>query len=218
MRTHLFVALVALGFGLLSSARGASVTWGSHPFLASQTSTGKALDGTFTFELGSFTPEFDPAATTDKTAWIANWHRADRAFYLPQNEWFRSQFDVSSNEGAFAMTNRAYIWGFNASDPGEWILIGDPSWTWPNGEDQNALPVDWSVQNATSIVLGSVNPNTAPHMTTALVSGSGSPVSSEVQWLLDNFTSEELNRSKRQRRLLWRCRWRWPHQRAGVCP
>ena len=118
------------------------------------------LDGGFVFELGSFVEITPTSDNLDQ--WEAAWRPFGSASYDVSQQVFSNSKTLTSNTAPFTTTTRAYIWRRNGTPPGsEWILIGKPTWKWPNANPVGPppFPVSWLVDGATGsdVILGSVN-------------------------------------------------------------
>jgi hypothetical protein len=112
------------------------------------------------FELGTFSPGFDPrSATPDQ--WVSSWIVLQGTDYDLIDQQFVQTATLSSNATPFAANTQAYIWGYTSKtvDPtSEWLLVGATSWKWP---DLNAVgtPPVFSMGDAKSAdaIIGQVN-------------------------------------------------------------
>lgn len=155
--------------------------WGEH--LESDGTT-MLQSGTFTFQIGAFSPGFDPNATyvddfgnAQVDTWAANWHVFDTATYSDTNMFFDSKADMDANgisNGTLADTSfdfrnaKLYIWVYDdntydvplsSTECHEWALISGATWTLPaDGGDQTTLPGEYRLDNATEAVIGAVDP------------------------------------------------------------
>lgn len=175
-RLSLIIPLLALGLSA-QLAHGAQVLWGSARLAFNYVSTGEpnALGSDFTFQLGSFDPDFTPTAD-NISSWLAHWTPAQSVDYNANTRFFTGSYSLQTTAAPFTSANRAYIFGFNrwatseANSSAEWILATDPNWRWPAAVGGIAPPVQWSLANAETVVLGTVNaPNSSAHMQTAKV-------------------------------------------------
>ena len=172
------------------AAAGANINWNSTSGSNNYTSGGASavMGAGFIFELGAFTGDFDPAEE-DPSTWADNWVALDRTEYNPATKFFSSRADLSSNDPPFHWSKRAYIWGFNQANPGEWILATNPAWTWPfTGGIQP--PVTWSIgASGTTAIIGQIN-GAGFQMMTAQVP-QDPPAANPDAWLQQRFTSAE---------------------------
>ena len=150
-------------------APAATIQWGSSVWGDDFQSDGtSSIDGSFTFELGTFDAGFTPVLG-NYDQWLSNWNQLDRVQYNAQNMYFTGEvefidtddvaLDVQFNGNTFAPGDRAFIWGYNSQVSGpntEATLISDPSnWTLPEAStDQSAFPESYRVSNATTPVVG----------------------------------------------------------------
>ncbi len=179
-------------------ASGAQVIWGSSRLANNYTSQGapNRLDGSFTFQLGSFANDFTPTAS-NTSEWLEHWVAAQSATYNETTRFFTGSYVYTDTVSPFTPSNRGYIWGFNerrganGASVGEWILITDLNWQWPAGGGI-ALPVQWSVSSASEVVLGSVGGSGADfHMRTAAVALEAGGEDTPQTWIADFFTGPD---------------------------
>lgn len=93
-------------------------------------------DGTYFFEVGTFSSGFTPTAgNTD--SWLANWNIADMVesgstTWLDDTGdlYFTGIGDYTTNAGSWAIGSPVYIWGFDTRTPGtnQWILFANSAW------------------------------------------------------------------------------------------
>lgn len=147
-----------------------------------QTSQGASLDASFVFELGAFRPGFIPT-WSNREAWTANWTGAQRVKYSVQTKYAAGEWILENNEGAFATSNRGYIWGYNVDGASsEWVLLGDARWTWPDASDFS-LPLAWRCAAAREVIAGEVKADGSPFfLKTASVGSLPPPVTSSARW------------------------------------
>lgn len=169
--------------------RAGTVNWGNSFLSVNQTSSGAAMDGQMTFELGVFVPGFTPTAA-NTGQWAANWRQAQVAFYNVELAYFTGSHAVTSNAAPFTAGAKGYIWGHDGNCiNGEWILMSAPGWTWP-GDSQLELPVNWTVSTATQFITGQGN-GSGFQMKSAPASGP-LPSTSWNAWRARMFTTEQL--------------------------
>ncbi|MFT4639560.1 MAG: hypothetical protein ACI8T1_002885 [Verrucomicrobiales bacterium] len=163
-----------LGLLLTTASQASQILWGSARLALNYRSSGApaTLDSGFTFQLGAFEPGFVPTASNTDD-WLDKWTPAQSAKYNDRTRFFTGSHVYQQNVSPFLPSNQGYIFGFNrwstseGGDRAEWILATDPKWRWPSGGGIS-LPVQWSMSNASNIVLGSVDPPSESfHMMTA---------------------------------------------------
>ncbi|MFT4548298.1 MAG: hypothetical protein ACI8XO_002204 [Verrucomicrobiales bacterium] len=191
----LFGALGGLGLTIIYADIG--VGFSSVFDAVNQHSDGSSMDTSFTFELGSFNSSFTPTAANTHL-WSDNWDAAPGSggsssvgyTQAPINPLIATNTGASNNfsgsvtldpNGAgangnptFSTGDQAYIWGYDdrgTSGTGEWILITNPSWSYPAVTPGIQIPgTQFDVGDAGTIAtLGSVNPEFStvgddPHM------------------------------------------------------
>ncbi len=187
-RTGLLNLVIQVILAVCAYAGG--VNWSNSSFSTNLSSTGAALDATYTFELGAFLPGFTPTCA-NTAAWKTNWRAAQFSAYNPVTASFSNSYEVTSNVSPFATSQLGYIWGHNASDTnGEWFLVSAPTWRWPavGGIQQ---PEEWSVNNASTIILGGVN-GAGFHIKMTAVLNSQPPIIYPTQWRNLRFTTAQL--------------------------
>lgn len=156
----ILAVIVALVW-LCSSVRASTVFWGSQFNDLLFDSQGVALDGNYSFEIGSFTSGFVPTMH-NISQWQANWKVLDRIFDPtpadpndgdPQGWNEPLQFFVGTVDhtitgtssapdanplDVFAQGDVAYLWAYNSKNivPGsEWALVADGSQSGDLGDD-----------------------------------------------------------------------------------
>lgn len=150
-----FGLTAALGMLLLAvpSSRASTIFWGSDFNDLLYDASGQPLDGSFSFEIGSFANGFVP--TTDNiNDWAANWKVFDRAFDPTPNDpddgdpegwntadqFFVGTVEHTSSGGSsspdanpssvFVQGEIVYLWVYNTKDRNtdtEWALVTDGS-------------------------------------------------------------------------------------------
>ena len=205
---------VAAAVALLACAAvtqaGTTIGFGSSVGATNLTSSGALVDDSFVFQLGTFEGDFIPTPeNTDQ--WLQQWREASDLEGTPlvgntapyqtkelgglfppgmRANSFTSSVTVDHNSPPFDLGGQLYIWGYNRrSLPGaaEWILISDPSWTWPDGS--NHLPAtSYSVSGASIAVVGEIGGD-GFEMMTAAVTVPGSSADFYEGWLLSNFSN-----------------------------
>jgi PEP-CTERM motif len=143
---------------------GAQIAWASDAFATNYMADGvttfeKALR-MIRFELGTFSPGFDPRTATPEQ-WVSNWIVLQGTDYDLVDQQFIQTATLSSNNSPFLENAPAYIWGYTSKevDPtSEWILVGAPSWKWP--ASNSLSPTTFSLGDAMPVdaFIGSVNP------------------------------------------------------------
>ncbi len=169
MKAHFFRSLLVLSSMTLAT-HAQIINWGSSVDLFSR--TGAPITESFVFELGAFTPEFDPAVNPLLT-WFDNWHVFDKTTY-------NSGFGVVTGTAAMLDDGRSadfpaapvfngiknfeglpgYIWMRNLENANaagsEWLVVRDEGWTFPapvitpnptQGCCDSTLPLQWSVSD-----------------------------------------------------------------------
>lgn len=182
---------VHLAFSLVVGASfqslfGTDVNWSSLLFQNNTESSGTSLTSEWEFHLGYFESGYIPTAgNTD--SWADNWTSVDSVRYFELG----SRFSATYSSDGSATGQRGYIWGLNRSSPtNEWILVSDPSWDFPavgGGVVFSAL--DWGVEDASLVVVGTVNANDI-HMETAAVIGNP-PFLSYEDWQQLHFSEAQ---------------------------
>jgi hypothetical protein len=176
---HLLLALLAM-----TSASARTINWGNSPDDTLLTSTGAALDDSFTFEVGSF-GSFLPDQS-NLSQWAANWKVFDRATAVDGTwnsgaSWFSSSADVLAapfplTDGisskapplptfTFASGEQGYIWVYNTQNltPGvsEWALVTNDqlanAWAFPSPSDHGTTPLEWRLINSSTVIFGGLN-------------------------------------------------------------
>lgn len=160
MKKSIFL-LGALLTGAMPLMAAQTLNWASPVFSQIVDSQGEALDASFTFELGVFTPGFTPEET-NLADWASNWLALDQADYNPSIGYFTASLflpDVPQYAELFA-EKQAYLWVRNGTTIGggtEWFLASASNWTLPEaftGCCGNDIPLEWSVTD-----LGTTTPD-----------------------------------------------------------
>jgi hypothetical protein len=164
-----------------------TIEWGGSYEDQLFTSTGAALDGTFRFELGTFTAGFNPN-DTNRSSWATNWKVFDAAVngdgWTPATGYLTSSATLLSNltsDSPYATGNlftpgdKMYLWAYNTLSiaPGtEWALISgthnttgsasDSNWILPNPTGQDGNVLQWRFTTADSAILGGVEGERGP--------------------------------------------------------
>lgn len=149
-----------------------SIEWTSDRNALNRQSDGVTpLDGDFEFLLGTFEGIIPSSENLEE--WEGAFRVFGTAVYSIENQQFSKSKTLENNDPPFASSARAYIWGRNGTASGsEWILIGKPSWTWPDANPGGPppVPLSWFVATASGddVILGSVEEG-GFHMQTASV-------------------------------------------------
>lgn len=170
--------LGSLCLSLNSVASARALDWGGSVFstnLKSDLTT--PLDANFVFYLGVF-EDFTP--TAENTAdWSSHWTTIDAVNYNPTYGVFNARHEVASSD---PVGQQGYIWGVRRTrEDMEWILITDPSWTWPANDDFGSK-INWMVGSATEAVLGFINGTGYQMVTEPVADGSPIPIISYDIW------------------------------------
>lgn len=163
-----FVFAGATQFGFsqnLTLPLSTQIGWASNAFdtnyRADGVTTFEQAAETIRFEIGTFSPGFDPrTATPDQ--WVSNWIVLQGTDYDLIDQQFIQTATLSSNVSPFAANTQAYVWGYTSKDvapTSEWLLVGATSWKWPDLNAAGTPPV-FSMGDAVSAdaLIGYVNP------------------------------------------------------------
>ncbi|MEI8084412.1 MAG: hypothetical protein WCI74_21440, partial [Actinomycetes bacterium] len=157
MKANLLRCLAVMA-AMTAAAHAQTINWGSDVDSVFIDSQGNTLDGSFVFELGAFTANYDPSKH-DMTEWFANWHKfasvsssvpSDKPGYSQADGYFSSEVVMTSGE---LDTLPAYLWIYNqktmtAWGGGEWLLVRSEDWNFPTyGCCNPALSLEWSVSD-----------------------------------------------------------------------
>jgi hypothetical protein len=179
--------LLLLGCWAGTPASAETLAWFNDPGTTSQVSSGAAMDGGFSFELGVFSGGFQPTAV-NTAEWLSYWQAADTTAFNPGTQRIAAQFEVSDNTAPFTVGSAAWIFGRRDTATGsEWILLRKSTWTWPAPNPFNPFTVDWNIKDADIVVLGQVNGSGTPFLMKS------APVFSWAQWQTAQLTGEPLN-------------------------
>ncbi len=180
-RCFLF-AIVAVA----NRAEGDIISWYSTPNRTNVTSSGPAMDGSFTFQLGVFSEGFVPSAS-NISQWSTYWASADSVPYSSGSKCFEGNPITVSNDGPYTIGAKAYIWGRSSGPAGdEWILIRHSSWTWP-AANFDPTTRDWNAAAADEKILGDVHSNGSPFLMQSAA------VVSYTQWRNSTLAGNPLN-------------------------
>ena len=155
----LLVGFVTAGAAVVQAQ--VTINYTSPAFEIGKDSTGTALDGTYTFALGSF-GTFTPTSS-NVADWATNFTALNSTTWITggQNQYSGSG-TVSNNTAPFTTSNQGVIWGYNTQTIGattEWILITNANWTFPAFTDNNI--VAWtSTDSGTYAALGTLSGTT----------------------------------------------------------
>lgn len=140
----------------------ATVNWGTSFESGLATSTGAAMDSSFTFEIGFFANSFIPTME-NISEWEENWRTFDSSTYTGNDGWVTGTAEMnadgtSSSLAADVGVNfsemEAYVWVYNVTSTGfqaEWFLARNESWVFPtaSGDDEccDDRIVQWSLDD-----------------------------------------------------------------------
>ena len=180
------------GFLLAAVPAGATqVDWNGLPFSTNLTSTGQPWDDSWVAELGSFAGSFTPASTNTAT-WAAAWRAASRSPYQSSTAYFGGSYSYDQNTAPFLTGAWAWLWLFNPKAPqGEWILLGNPAWTWPAGSSFDPATTTWASSNATESIVGEL-PGPGWALKCAAITNSPLPSLTFAGWKALYFSTAEL--------------------------
>ena len=163
------------------------VSWFANAGVANVDSGGSLLTSDYTFELGAFTGSFVPTEANINN-WAANWVGLGRTTYNQQVMAFSGAVLLSSNDAPFQAGSGAYIWGYNNSNPQEWILMSHSSWLWPNVGGFGSFPVGFNAsQPGVVAVTGSVAQSGAFEISTEEEDEAFPPAQSFAEFQEENF-------------------------------
>lgn len=149
----------------LQAPASAQIVWASDAF-----ATNYRADGITTFEeaakeirfeLGTFSPGFDPSTATPDQ-WVSNWIVLQGTDYDLIDQQFIQTATLTSNSPAFAAGRQAYIWGYTSKDvkpDSEWIILGAAAWKWPSVTAMEPSVFTVGQANPADAIFGSVNPS-----------------------------------------------------------
>lgn len=173
-----FILLIA---ALLVCARlsAVEINFTSPAFEVAKTSGGVVLDSSFTFTLGSF-GSFVPTSS-NTSDWLTNFTAVGvngSATWDTDFTQFSKTATLANNNGVFATTNQAYIWGYNTQTTGtgtEWILFTNTNWKFPTST--NILPTSWDLSDSGTVaVVGTLNaPGSNTYFSLSAISGAAVP-------------------------------------------
>ena len=176
-KTILTITLVAAA--AITTVSAQSVNWGNTPGDINLQSDGTSfLDGTFTFELGTFNSGFVLGNESPDT-WGDAWNAIDVATYIPGDGYF-SDLHVFETDTYAGQQGYIFIYNnLNGDETSEWFLTTNTNWIIPSSAGgQIGLPLEWRIFNATSVPYGQTPSDTGE--------GEGTPPSSG--YTLQTFT------------------------------
>jgi hypothetical protein len=152
-KTLLTITLMAAA--AISNGFAQSVNWGNTPGDVNLQSDGTSiLDGTFTFELGTFDSGFILSNESPDT-WGSAWNAIDVATYVPNDGYF-SELHVFEDNTYAGQQGYIFIYNYlNGDDSSEWFLTTNSNWVIPSSSGgQIGLPLEWRVFNASVVEYG----------------------------------------------------------------
>jgi hypothetical protein len=181
MKPHKYLLLSLVSATVLfwqNTAQASTISWGSDTESLLFNSSAIPLDGSYTFELGTF-GTFIPTET-NTSQWLANWKRFDRATtangsWNPLAGWVSSNVTVVDGTNPLSNTDilssssfadpaaswqvgeKAYVFAYNTvaiTPTTEWALVSGQTWTLPGSSTHSSVTVDWTVNLAGQAVLG----------------------------------------------------------------
>lgn len=156
LKNYSFLTAVILGSASFCGAQ--TVNWGNTPGDQNYDSQGQLLTAEdFKFELGVFKDGFQPLEANIQQ-WLENWTPFDSAAYNESAGFFSSTWKASdaasdtAGSQAYVMIHRK----IDATVSAEIYLASSATWKLPpyNGGPNAALPVEWRLSNATTIISG----------------------------------------------------------------
>lgn len=152
------------------------IAWASEAFAtnlrADGVTTFESAGDVVRFELGVFSPGFDPlTATPDE--WVSGWIVLQGVDYDLNDQQFIETATLASNDAPFQVGAPVYIWGYTTKTPAdgaEWLLVSSPVWQWPAVDAP--LPTTFSMSDAlpAHALFGAVNAEDGSyHMRLAVV-------------------------------------------------
>ena len=185
------LAVLFICLGGAGSLSASTIFWGSLFGDTLLTSSGTALDSSFTFELGNFINGFVPTAG-NTASWALNWQVFDTAVntdgWTPADQEIAHSVDHTLASGSTSPTSTpsaiftegapAYLWAFNSKDVNtmpEWALLADNdhgtnvlnAWEFPDPTLQSGESFDWQTRDLDTAIFGGVNDLQGPGLHTA---------------------------------------------------
>lgn len=145
-------------------AAGSTLAWFSTPQATNFDSTGAPMNSGFQFQVGVFKNGFQPTAL-NTAQWLTHWQAAATVNYAETSKRFDGIFTVDNNLAPFSSGAQGWVFGRRDTVTGsEWILFRSTSWTWPSPNPMSPFTIDWSAAQATTVVLGQINPSGSPFL------------------------------------------------------
>ena len=180
------------GLLAMSMAKAAQVNFSCTTLGVHHDSSGNPIDESWVFSLGAFDASFTPTSA-NICDWKANWTTAQTVHYSNRTGFFTGVYFYDTNTAPFTSTNRGYIWGYNGT--GQWILITDPTWTWPDTSFPIILPADWEVSQASQAIVGAINSGGVEMKMADVGSACEVPLFSQDDWIRSHFGDDFNNES-----------------------
>lgn len=168
-------------------APAAQIFFSSAFFQTNLDSEGNPLSDDWVFALGAFDEGFTPTRA-NREMWADHWTTGRAS---PFEGAFSAEYQFFSNEAPFMTTNKGYIWGYNCA--GEWILVTGSNWTWPNTNDPIAIPLNWTINNASDVIVGAINTDDVHIRTEAGGEGFNIPSFTYADWRASYFAPAEIS-------------------------
>lgn len=181
-RVFLAPAIAFIAFSGSSSGQnleprpGTQIGWATEAFatnyMADGVTTFEEAAESIRFEIGTFSPGFDPTTATPDQ-WVSNWIVLQGADYDLVDQQVIQTATLSSNDSPFTQNGQAYIWGYTSKETAptsQWVLVAAPTWKWPSSS--SPLPTTFSMSDANpeDAIYGSVNSSSGGyHMQMAYV-------------------------------------------------
>ncbi len=147
--------ILAAGLAAVPPAAAQTVFWGSEGFVRNVDSRGVDWGEGFVVSMGVFREDFEPGLK-NRNEWQAHWVELDRADFDAEEGRFAGSVEAPAPQSGSAPRG-VYFWARDGSDIAkgpEWLLIGNPAWTWP--PQGGGLPLVWTASDAGTVVIGEI--------------------------------------------------------------
>lgn len=188
-----FIKSLTLGLLILAQTTFSSeILWRCETTKLNEESSGRNFNEAMIFELGAFQDGFIPSAENIEQ-WVEHWVTLDHTDFNSVNGVFASKVKLENNVAPFTEGESAYIWGFNYR--GEWVLLKNEKWTWPDAEEEITFPSEFFTADETTVaVFGEVNESLGGsfyHLKTVQVA-LAAPAEVREGWRNEQFNPEQL--------------------------
>jgi hypothetical protein len=156
-------SLVAQNIQPPDESGGTQIAWASEAFatnlMADGITTFEGSGEVIRFEIGTFSPGFDPRTATPEQ-WLTHWVILQGTDYDLVDQQFIQTATLFDNAPPFGVGGPIFIWGYTSKDlsqEAEWLIVTADSWTWPSVDAPLPTTVSMSDASDAGVLIGSVN-------------------------------------------------------------